>query len=388
MKKLPRFVAFLIIIGLTSYSYSSEFKLKNVPEKYAELTGAVVKEDSTSIVIMTETTLRIFSLDAIEIVERTRSDDKDFIKKYGPTNEQYQEFIGNKPKPKEEVPVFNADGERSIAKPDETYKLEYGLQKGDINYIRYQGTLKTKTELDNIPTPALAPEVELDLNFIFSLIPTYIDNNGRATLKVGIVDADVYMNMQNRKRRMPDKPYKEIKDTMLIDKNGKILSSSELKIEDSGGKKFDLTGFFIYIPSKPISVGDSWNYEQEETLPGLTESVLTNNEVKLVDIVEINGETYAKLQSTATSEVPKIELELPGSGGRNIPGTGLTLTNLNSESYYTSYFSLKQNQITRFNSKSNVTYDMEIKSTEAKLKGSSTIEFTSNAEHTNNRTIK
>ncbi len=87
------FVLFVVSSGTVS---SSEFRLKNMPAKYADVEGAILEEDSQIILILTKDGMLSRSIDSIEIVKRDPEGDKKFIQQYAPTNQAYQEYLKRK----------------------------------------------------------------------------------------------------------------------------------------------------------------------------------------------------------------------------------------------------------------------------------------------------
>ncbi len=301
------FCAFLV----AEVTHASIFRLKNMPEKYAKLEGAILEEDGKSLTIMTEDSIIVRTLDTIEIVERTPEADKAFIEKYATANPKYQEFVKGKG-----MGAVSSQAKKP-AQSDETYLLRNKFQDGEVGYVIITGTIKTQTDMGAMNVPA----VSMDMKALMKSEITDVESD-IATYKIDMEEGFMTLDIPGRKQTMN---LKEMMDQQMEAITYKINRLGEMVNED-GSLNFNFMptqaggsmnfaniqqGMIRAFPEKRVGIGDTWSDKQELTLPGSEKPVNVYSLRTLESVKEVDGEKIAEISIQFNIDAKNMEIESP-----------------------------------------------------------------------------
>ncbi|MFB3786635.1 MAG: hypothetical protein ACE15F_09710 [bacterium] len=278
-------------------AFSSTFRLKNMPEAYAKLEGAILEEDAASITIMTRDNVLVKGLDAIEILQRTPAEDKQFIAQYGPANAVYQEYL----KRKNKLPVTPAAETKSAAKPGEKFTLRYQYTKNEISYLVYNASGQIKTKTGKVEIAA-----GNQIHIVKTLLTKEVNAEGAAVIDLGtnLFTTVVQIGANQRKKDQTSQVKNQVQ-TFEYDPRGVLISGeSFLKatLEEGAVSTAEQIGQFLFtiLPKQAVAVGETWTEEVKYDNPGGTEPVVFHIESVLDDVILEDGAKVA-LITTKTS---------------------------------------------------------------------------------------
>ena len=300
---------FIVLLMATITPEASKFRLKNVPEQYALIEGAVVKKDSQTIVIMTETGLSTRSLDSIEILEETPEADKTFIETHGPNNQEYQRYLNPvKTQSSGEAKTQETYGYQSIAKPGEMYELRYKFEKGKLTYCLMDIDMTMEAEVEGRTIP-----VTTNMQAVMQMLVRKIDRSGNAEIFIQIEPKSGEVGMAGFKQKMPRSALGEKQSmTLTISPTGDLISgdipgaeSSLLPVPDiTGGSTFSISNT---LPKNKVAVGDRWKGNIQSRIEAENSAMDMNCVLK--DIVDIEGKRAAVIETAITGKVNSVEFD-------------------------------------------------------------------------------
>lgn len=287
--KLSFSIVMLILFGITS-AEASKFRLKNVPEQYALIEGAIVKKDSQTIVIMTKTGLTIRDINSIEILEETPSDDKKFIDTYGSTNQEYQRYLKpNQTRTETIQPSKETHGYKSVAKPGETFDLQYKFQEKKLSYYDVDMVMELHSTAYEQDIP-----MKINLNIVFQAYIKELDRigNGVFFIKPDIKSAE--MDILGNTRRIPISTFESVdtEELTFSPKGELIINAKGEKInpEQRLAKWAELESFKLFstFSDKIVKVGERWDFETGYTDPNSKNGLVEEFSI-LTDVVDMDG---------------------------------------------------------------------------------------------------
>ncbi len=324
MRRLPiLFAAGLILaISIGGPAFATEFRLKNIPEKYAKMSGAILEEDEQSVTIMTQDSVLIRSLDTIEIVDRTPVKDKEFIEKYGPSNQLYQDYLRRK-----QNLTSTPD---SVSAPGETYLLRHQFTQGETQYQTANASINVQVKMGALNMP-----MDFTLDAILKLNTQKADSSGDASIKLEIDQLEINSQMANRKEtidlsKLPATARAQLENLVFetntlgeIDmdplKNLSMMSSPGMNANNFGAF------FFTKLPKQKVAVGDSWQEQIEIPLPEQKEPAYAYSVSTLEDVLLINGEKVAVVSNQTSVNLKDIKIDPQAMGGGMAPMAGAAM---------------------------------------------------------------
>lgn len=346
---------FIVVIMASVSVEASKFRLKNVPEQYALIEGAIVKKESQIIVIMTATGLTTRSLDSIEILEETLQADKEFIKTHGPTNQEYQKYIfPEKSNPKEEtIEEKYTLGFKSIAKPGQKYLLQNKFQSKKLEYTVMDATFSI--DMKDINNPDNFFQLSFLIRSVHSSYITQIDRNGSATMKIYNDELGLSFFVNNKKIRIPSwlLSKKEDTETIKINTHGDVEGSERAYDPESlfdspsafmQGTSRDL---FFQLPDEPVAVGYTWKKPRLVIDEDSGAQSYTDIQSMFLDYVDMNSEPVAVLQSKLGLNDAELALDSFAADIENGPfgkANNIKAKQLKLEHDTLTYFSMSRNK--------------------------------------------
>ncbi len=323
-------IGLLVLLGVSAgTARASTFRLKNMPEAYAKLEGAILEEDAASITIMTRDNVLTQSRDSVEVLDRTPAEDKQFIAQYGPANTVYQEYL----KRKNKVPVTPVSEKKSAAKPGEKFTLRYQFTKNEISYLVYNasGQIKTKTGKLEIPSANT-------INIVKTLLTKEVNPEGAAIFDIGTNLFTMVAQVGTNQRKMDQtSQYKGKVDTVEYDSRGALVSVENfLKSTLEGGAAASADqisqSLFTILPKKEVAVGESWTEDLKYEIPGSGQPLVLHVESVLDDVVLEEGAKVALITTKTGLNIAALSLDPKKLGiGSSLPqyaGQKITIQNM------------------------------------------------------------
>ena len=351
----------VLTVWIADSAYSSTFRLKNVPEAYARLEGAIVEEDTASITIMTQDNVLVKDRDSIEIVQRTPAEDKQFIAQYGPSNAVYQEYL----KQKNKLPVTPAAETKSAAQPGEKFLLRYRFNKGETSYLIYHATGEITTKTGKLDVP-----VGNNIKIIKTILTRDISPDGFATLLLG-TNLFIVETQTGANRRKVDQTsqFKGKGETVEYDSRGvRKTGENFLKatLEGGTGSATDQINQFLFtvLPGKEIAIGERWTDELKYDIPGGGQPFVFQIESVLDDVIMEDGAKVALITTTTSLNVKDFSLDPQKAGvGSNLPqyaGQKITIQNMTMRQVAKSRFGIERGQLSTVNESSDIQISMTL----------------------------
>lgn len=369
MKLFKSWVLLLgIMLMLPFLATASEFKLKNVPEKFASLEGAIVEETEQSIIILTKSYLLTRSIDTIEVVKRTPEEDKKFIEEYGPSVPLYQEYLRRK---NNESPSSDSSGtstststSTSVPK-DKKVMLRYHFTEGETAYLVSNTTNTVSNQVGdrNFDTKSL-------VNQVIKLVVKNVDEQNQTTIQTNYEKFESEISMGRRAGQKMDllKQLGEMQNTYKVDYQGnfEIISREDLKRANPmlgvGGQSSEMS-FLLPFPDDVVSIGDTWEGDQTLPIPGIEDDVIINIQSELSDIVDRNGELIAIIKSKQTLDIRDVSFDPAVAAGENLPANAkipkMTIKEYSLDSDVEYGFSISRKMMRYVNTTGKTIMDME-----------------------------
>ncbi len=355
-----------IILVLPLLATASEFKLKNVPEKFASLEGAIVEETEQSIIILTKSYLLTRSIETVEVVKRTPEEDKKFIEEYGPSVPLYQEYLRrkNNESPSSDSPRTSTATSSSVPK-DKKVLLRYQFTEGETAYIVSNTTNTVSNQLGdrNFDTKSL-------VNHVIKLAVKHVDEQNQTTIQTNYEKFETEISLGRRAGQKMDllKQLGEMQKTYHVDPQGnfKIISREELKRANPmlgmEGQSSEMS-FLLPFPEDIVTIGDTWKGDQPLPIPGIEDDVIINIQSELSDIVNRNGELIAIINSKQTIDIHDVSFDPAVAAGENLPENAkipkMTINEYNLDSNVEYGFSLSRKMMRYVNTTGKAVIDME-----------------------------
>lgn len=366
-------IAVLTLAAALAAAEASVFKLKNMPEKFATVEGAIVERDDQTIAIMTEDSLLIRAADTVEIVEETPYEDEQFIKEHGPSNAEYQAYLEQKDTAPlepaapsgESIAPEGAETEgrwKSVAKPGESLVLRYDYEEGKTSYMVMDTTTVIGTKVGPQSIPAT-----LRMAMVLSAKIVDVDPEGVAEYSIGFEEIDGQMEMGGRKQPMPSGMFKSSESqTLRVDRRGQLVGGDTFEPAAMMGAPGGLTNqmstnVFAAFPEKAVSVGERWTVEESVEVPGSDQTISMNSSSVLSDIVEMDGDRVAVIDSTVTMRGEGLTIDPSATRNPNAPPTQrgeVTIDKMTTVRELVSYFSLSKNTVVYMEDNMRMTMEM------------------------------
>ncbi|RJP20752.1 MAG: TlpA family protein disulfide reductase [Candidatus Omnitrophota bacterium] len=323
MTGLKRFALIfpLLFACLSDSAYSSVIRLKNMPEKYAKLEGAILKEDGQSVTLMTVDAIIVRSLDTVEIVEWTPDKDKQFIETYGPANPKYQEYLGKKT----DTTITESESKQT----GEKYLLRNQFKKGETGYIISVGAIETRMGSGSADIPAMM----MDMQFLMKIDVANVDSSHVATCKIDMEQGFMTLNAGGNKQTMD---MKKMLGDQLQSTTFKVNALGE-RVNEEGQLELNLMtnpmennlnmgqmqqNIIRVFPQKSIGIGETWSDKKEMTIPGAKDPITFYSLSKLESVKNVNGEKVAEISIQSSMTAKNLTIDSPAgnpSGNTAMP---------------------------------------------------------------------